>query len=68
MGKLIIGLLFFMSVAPALSYAGASETEQALQVVQQQLIETNKKLDLLLVGQKRLSIEHSQIKKWVHKR
>jgi len=68
MGKLIIGLLFLMSAAPTLSYAGDAGTERVLLAVQQQLTEVNKKLDLVLDGQKRLSIEHAQIKKWIHKR
>jgi len=68
MGKIIISFLFFLSFAPALSYAGEAATERVLLAVQQRLTEVNRKVDLILEGQKRLSIEHSQIKKWIHKR
>ena len=68
MKKLLFAFCFVFGFAPTVGYAAEATTGRILIEVQRQLAEVNKKLDLTLEGQKRLSEEHSQIKKWIHKR
>jgi len=72
MRKLIIAAFLILGVGPAIGYAADVGTdaraEKTLVVVKRQLGEINKKLDLILKGQNTLYREHSEIKKWIHRR